>query len=103
MLIGLFRDMLMNENRWKNPTIFNPDRFIEDGKIKVPDYFQPFGVGKHRCMGELMARSNLFIFMTTLFQNFTITIPPGHPEPSEDPIDGATPSVKNYFALIKPR
>lgn len=103
MLVGMFRGMCFDEKLWKNPTEFDPDRFIQDGKIKVPEYFHPFGVGKRRCMGELMGRANIFLLVTTLFQNFNITIPDGYDEPKEDPKDGATPSVQNYTALFKLR
>lgn len=103
MLIGSFRGMCFDENLWKNPKTFNPERFIHDGKVKVPEYFNPFGVGKRRCMGELMGRANIFLLITTLFQNFCITIPSPGNDLDEDPIDGATPSVKNYFAEFKLR
>ena len=38
----------MSEKYWKDPQMFCPSRFIEDGKIKESKYFMPFG------MGELM-------------------------------------------------
>lgn len=103
MLVGMFRGMCFDAKLWKNATQFMPERFIENGKIKVPEHFHPFGVGKRRCMGELMGRANLFLLVTTLFQNFNITIPSGYDEPEDDPIDGATPSVQNYVAQFELR
>lgn len=103
MVIGCFAGMMLDANIFDNPLTFRPDRFYLDGKIVIPEQYQPFGVGKHRCMGEIMARSNLFLFVTTLLQNFTFTVPPGHQLPSPEPLDGATPSVCEYTALITAR
>lgn len=51
-------------------------------------------------MGELMGKSNIFAFVTTLFQNLSFKVPDGHDLPTETLYDGATPSVKEYSALI---
>lgn len=101
MLVGMFRGMMLNN--WKESHLFKPERFLKDGKIVVPPNFHPFGVGRHRCMGEMMGRSNLFLFITTLFQSFNFLVPEGEEIPSDEPIDGATPSVRQYTALIIPR
>lgn len=103
MVIGCFAGMMLDVSIFDDPLNFRPDRFYLDGKIVIPDQYHPFGVGKHRCMGEIMARSNLFLFITTLLQNFTFTVPPGHQMPSPEPLDGATPSVCEYTALITAR
>ncbi|XP_063701770.1 probable cytochrome P450 303a1 [Culicoides brevitarsis] len=103
MVVGLYRGMMMDPKLWKNPEDFDPDRFLCDGKVKIPEYFYPFGLGKHRCMGELLARSNLFLFITTLLQSFCFEVPEGHPLPDDTPIDGATPSIRNYSVIITHR
>uniref|UniRef100_A0A182YQN3 Uncharacterized protein n=1 Tax=Anopheles stephensi TaxID=30069 RepID=A0A182YQN3_ANOST len=103
MLVGMFRGMMLDENLWEKPTEFNPARFLKDGKIHIPAQYHPFGVGKHRCMGELMARGNLFLFLTTTLQSFDLLLPEGAPIPSDIPVDGATPSVRKYHVAIRPR
>lgn len=103
MLVAMFRGIMMDDKLWEKPAEFYPDRFLLDGRIVIPDYFYPFGVGKHRCLGETLARANLFLFITTLLQNFSFLVPEGSPLPSEKLIDGATPGVRKYFALVKPR
>jgi cytochrome P450 len=101
MLIGMFRGMMLDEKYWPEPAEFRPERFLDaNGKAFVPENFYPFGVGKHRCMGEMMGRANLFMFITTLFQRFNFLVPKGHDLPSDVPIDGATPSVRQYTALV---
>lgn len=106
MLIACFYGMSFDKTIWPDtdPELscfkFNPARFIKDGKITIPERHFPFGVGKHRCMGELMARANIFLFTTTLLQNFNFQVPPGHPVPTDEPVDGATASIQQYTALV---
>ena len=100
MVIACFAGMMMDSSIFAEPHIFRPDRFLHDGKIVIPPQYQPFGVGKRRCMGEMMARSNLFLFIVTLLQNFQFLIPEGHSVPNDEPLDGATPSVRQYTALV---
>lgn len=103
MVIASFAGMLKDKNYFKDGGEFNPDRYLKDGKLTIPETYQPFGTGKRRCMGELMARSNLFLLMTTLLQNFNFNIPEGHSQPSLEPLDGATPSVRPYEAVVTKR
>ena len=104
MLVGAFFGMNFDPKTFPNPREFNPEKhFMKDGKLSVPDSYHPFGFGKRRCMGEKLARSNLFIFVTTLFQNFNVAPLPGMGLPSERPIDGATPGLHQYKTLITPR
>uniref|UniRef100_A0A8D8PBE5 Probable cytochrome P450 303a1 n=3 Tax=Culex pipiens TaxID=7175 RepID=A0A8D8PBE5_CULPI len=98
MMVGMFRGMMLNE--WDNPSSFKPERFLKDGKIAIPPQFHPFGVGRHRCMGEMMGKANLFLFITTLLQSYDFLIPEGDPIPTDEPLDGATPSVRQYTALV---
>lgn len=104
MLIACFNGMSFDETVWKDTSLslqeFHPERFLIDGKVTIPDRHFPFGVGKRRCMGELMARANIFLFVTTLLQNFSFHVPPGHPLPTDVPVDGATASVEQYTALV---
>uniref|UniRef100_A0A8D8P9Y5 Probable cytochrome P450 303a1 n=1 Tax=Culex pipiens TaxID=7175 RepID=A0A8D8P9Y5_CULPI len=98
MMVEMFRGMMLNE--WDNPSSFKPERFLKDGKIAIPPQFHPFGVGRHRCMGEMMGKANLFLFITTLLQSYDFLIPEGDPIPTDEPLDGATPSVRQYTALV---
>lgn len=103
MVVAGFFGMTRDQNTYARPETFDPEHFLRDGKVITFDQFAPFGVGRRRCMGEMMAKSNLFLFTTTIFQNFTIRPPPGAPIPSDDPVDGATPSVRAYTAILTPR
>ncbi|XP_074401805.1 cytochrome P450 2J2-like [Zonotrichia albicollis] len=68
--------LLFDKNEWKTPDTFNPEHFLKDGKFWKNEYFIPFSTGKRSCLGELLARSELFLFFTSLLQKFTFQAPP---------------------------
>uniref|UniRef100_A0A1I8PM70 Cytochrome P450 303a1 n=1 Tax=Stomoxys calcitrans TaxID=35570 RepID=A0A1I8PM70_STOCA len=102
MVVACFRGMLMSPANFPQPHKFMPERYIVDGSLKVPEFHSPFGYGRHRCMGEILARQTMFMFITTVLQNFRFEAPPG-PLPDDEPLDGVTSSVKPYMAYIIPR
>lgn len=103
MVVSNFTNILMDENLFPDPQSFNPDRFIVDGKVCLPDHYFPFGLAKHRCMGEVLAKCNIFVFTTTMLQRFSILPIPGEPLPSLNHVDGVTPSAAPFQALVIPR
>ncbi|XP_008827408.1 cytochrome P450 2J3 isoform X1 [Nannospalax galili] len=60
---------------WATPETFNPEHFLENGQFKRRESFLPFSMGKRACLGEQLARSELFIFITSLIQKFTFKPP----------------------------
>ncbi|KAL1117155.1 hypothetical protein AAG570_004482 [Ranatra chinensis] len=104
MVIANFNGVLMDKNFWKDPEVFRPDRFLDkDGKVFIPDQYMPFGFGKHRCMGQTLARTNIFLFTSCLLHTFEFSIPEGTDPPGTEGIDGLTPSPGIFHALVKLR
>lgn len=66
---------LHNDPRyWINPECFNPDRWIDsNGELIKHDAFMPFSVGPRECLGKTLAIQELFIFLVSLLQKFTVT------------------------------
>ncbi|KAM9817250.1 cytochrome P450 1A1-like [Neosynchiropus ocellatus] len=68
---------------WKDPSTFNPDRFLSaDGtelnKIEGEKVLL-FGLGKRRCIGEVIARNEVFLFLAIFIQLLQFHSLPGEP------------------------
>ncbi|XP_039980217.1 LOW QUALITY PROTEIN: cytochrome P450 2K1-like [Xiphias gladius] len=86
----LLTSVLYDENEWESPQTFNPSHFLDrEGKFVRRDAFMPFSAGRRVCLGESLARMELFLFFTSLLQRFRFTPPPGV---TEDELD-LTPAV----------
>ncbi|XP_053840942.1 cytochrome P450 2J2 [Vidua macroura] len=94
--------LLFDKNEWKTPDTFNPEHFLKDGKFWKKEHFLPFSLGKRACLGELLARSELFLFFTSLLQKFTFQAPPDTTL-SLQPMIGITVAPQPYKICAVPR
>ncbi|XP_028979787.2 cytochrome P450 2K1-like [Esox lucius] len=92
-VIPLLASVLMDESEWETPHAFNPAHFLnEKGQFVKRDAFMPFSAGRRVCLGESLARMELFLFFTSLLQRFRFSPPPGVTEDDLDltPVVGIT-------------
>lgn len=69
----------MDRKVWKDPEVFRPERFLdEENNVIGRERIVSFGLGKRACPGEVLARKALFLFITSLIQQFHIRPPEGH-------------------------
>jgi cytochrome P450 len=66
-IYGLHR----HEAYWKNPSVFQPDRFLEN-EINA-DYFMPFGAGPRLCIGHHFAMLEQYVILKQIFETYTLT------------------------------
>ncbi|XP_071452669.1 methyl farnesoate epoxidase-like isoform X2 [Hetaerina americana] len=89
---------------WDSPEKFIPERFLlKNGKGINRENILPFGAGKRSCLGESLARNNVFLFFTGLLQRYSLRVPDGQPKPSQDPDGGAVWFPKPYTVSVQIR
>ncbi|XP_068416258.1 cytochrome P450 2D6 isoform X2 [Eschrichtius robustus] len=82
-LITNLSSVLKDETIWKKPFHFHPEHFLDaQGRFVKQEAFIPFSAGRRSCLGEPLARMELFLFFTSLLQHFSFSVPAGQPRPS---------------------
>ena len=63
---------LMDPKVFHKPRTFNPERFRdENGKLQKNEHFIPFSIGKRICMGESLAKNEMFLFFVRMMQRIS--------------------------------
>ncbi|KAM3875982.1 cytochrome P450 2J2-like [Diretmus argenteus] len=95
--------VLFDKSEWATPDAFNPEHFLDsEGQFRRREAFLPFSAGKRACLGEHLARMELFLFFASLFQRFTFAPVPGQ-MPSMEGLMGFTYSPEEFRILALPR
>uniref|UniRef100_A0A8C5PZ13 Cytochrome P450 n=1 Tax=Leptobrachium leishanense TaxID=445787 RepID=A0A8C5PZ13_9ANUR len=77
-IIPFLTSVLSDPAHWKNPEEFDPDNFLDDeGQFKPNPAFLPFSAGPRVCLGENLARMELFLMFSALLQKFAFRKPAG--------------------------
>ncbi|XP_014275017.1 probable cytochrome P450 313a3 [Halyomorpha halys] len=71
LVIYLMRYMRMDPNHWKNPNVFDPDRFLEETDTFKYCY-TPFGIGIRNCPGYYFATALIKIMLSKILRRLKL-------------------------------
>ncbi|NP_999598.1 steroid 21-hydroxylase precursor [Sus scrofa] len=91
----------LDETVWEQPHEFRPDRFLAPGANPSA---LAFGCGARVCLGEPLARLELFVVLVQLLQAFTLLPPEGAlPSLQPHPHSGINLKVQPFQVRLQPR
>nr|DBA25679.1 TPA: hypothetical protein GDO54_010043 [Pyxicephalus adspersus] len=100
-VIPLLFSVLRDKDYFEKPEEFYPEHFLgSEGNFTKNEAFIPFSAGKRSCAGETLAKMELFLFFTTLLQNFTFQAPPGAKLDITGAVGFTTPPLKHEICAI---
>ena len=97
-----------DETVWEHPSVFNPDRFLdENGQFvgwRVKPGFMPFGVGTRSCPGEILSRAQILIFTSGMLKRYSFEVNKDEPPPTLERGEAAGKFLpKPYKAIARKR
>ncbi|XP_060098785.1 cytochrome P450 2C8-like [Heteronotia binoei] len=104
IIVPDLRSVLLDPKQWEKPEEFNPNHFLDkDGNFVEREAFLPFGAGARVCLGEQLARIEIFILFTSLLRAFSLQLPEGVKELNPEPITGISFLPRPYKICAVPR
>ena len=91
---------------WTSPHKFNPRRFLDDNGNFVPPKnrsFLPFSTGGRSCIGERLARDEIFVFFAAILQGFRLSLTSNDNEMDFNGELQLTLSPKPYLLQVEER
>uniref|UniRef100_A0AC35F893 Cytochrome P450 n=1 Tax=Panagrolaimus sp. PS1159 TaxID=55785 RepID=A0AC35F893_9BILA len=103
IVVPQISSVLYDETIFPEPHKFKPERFIdENGKFQLKPELIPFSIGKRICLGEGLARLELYLITANLLNQFELSIIPSKP-PNMTPIFGGVKISQPYLTHLKQR
>ncbi|XP_069822019.1 cytochrome P450 2J6-like [Dendropsophus ebraccatus] len=104
MIIPDLSSLHYDERQWKYPHEFNPENFLNsEGDFMKVDGFIPFSAGPRVCLGENLARMEIFLFFTNMLIHFEFHWPDWKSPPDTKPVFGLSQVPKRFKMRLVPR
>ncbi|XP_070692002.1 steroid 21-hydroxylase [Pempheris klunzingeri] len=88
---------------WTDPYSFKPERFLQGGGGSTRALL-PFGGGARLCLGESVAKMELFLFTAYLLRDFQFILPEGEASlPDLRGVASVVLKIKSYAVIARPR
>uniref|UniRef100_G3R2N3 Cytochrome P450 family 2 subfamily F member 1 n=1 Tax=Gorilla gorilla gorilla TaxID=9595 RepID=G3R2N3_GORGO len=104
-IITLLNTVHYDPSQFLTPQEFNPEHFLDANQsFKKSPAFMPFSAGRRLCLGESLARMELFLYLTAILQSFSLQ-PLGAPEDIDlTPLSSGLGNLPRPFQLcLRPR
>lgn len=104
VLLPSLDSVVFDEHLFPDCCTFKPERFIDgNGKFCGQEKILSFSLGRRVCLGESLARMELFLYLTSLIQRFECLSPEGESPPSIIGELGLThsPKIFNFRAIYR--
>lgn len=73
IILSFFYGLHRHKDHWEDADAFRPERFLdENGKMKKPAAYFPFGAGPRMCIGNNFAMAEMSIFLRAFIRKFSI-------------------------------
>ncbi|KAK0426805.1 hypothetical protein QR680_009910 [Steinernema hermaphroditum] len=74
--------IMHDDGVFQNPDQFDPDRYFKGDRKTLEQNVVAFGFGKRACLGEGLAKAELFLIIMNMVQRFKVSTVPGGDPPS---------------------
>ncbi|KAL4230547.1 cytochrome P450 1 subfamily A member 2 [Mactra antiquata] len=94
-----------DEKYWGDPDNFRPERFFTKENTLDSDkcaHVLQFGTGRRKCIGDVIAKMNVFLSFATIMQRCNFIKPSGE-ELDLNPVPGLVYHPKDFRVLVKER
>ena len=97
IVLPVLDSVLSDPDIWGDPETFRPERFLDDtGRLTKPEEHIPFLFGPRNCVGESLARMELFLFVSTMVQKFEFLRVKGESLPDLQSVAGFRQFPRDY-------